>query len=179
MRTSQRPTFAALLSCLGVMMGIVPAQGQFPPQPLGVVSCSASPVVPLVRRSNIAALQGSIPIACANTPGVATEFVTTIPTDVTALFTNANATNNIDFSEGPTITDAVLVINSNHSMTPVTTSSTPPPPLPQYGQLTAPNQIQWFGVELPVPGAPLNAASPPRCVRVTEPCAIRQPRPFR
>ena len=44
-------------------------------------------------------------------------FVTTIPTNVTALF-NVFVTNNINFSEGPTTTDAVLVINENNSMTP-------------------------------------------------------------
>ncbi len=92
---------------------------------------------------------------------MATDFVTTLPTNVTALFTNANATNNIDFSEGPTITDAVLVINSNDSMTPVINSTIPPPPLPQYGEIAAPSLIQWLAVQFPVPGAPLNSASPP------------------
>ena len=99
MGTSHPLAFVTVLTCLAAMMGTVPAQGQpFPPQPLGSVSCSASPVVPLVRRSNIAALQGSIAIVCTNTPGVATAFVTTIPTNVFALFTNANATNNIAIS---------------------------------------------------------------------------------
>ncbi len=61
MRTSHRLTFAAVLTCLAAMICTVPAQGQpFAPLPLGVVSCSAFPVVPLVRRSNIAALQGAV-----------------------------------------------------------------------------------------------------------------------
>ena len=162
MRTSHRLAFVTVLTCLGAMMGTVPAQSQpFAPLPLGAVSCGAIPNTPIVRNSNIASLQGDIIILCTNTPGVASAFVTTVPINLTALFANANATNNIDFGEGPTITDAVLVINENNSMAPVTTSSTPPPPPPQYGEIFGATQIRWDGVQLPVPGAPLDPSNPP------------------
>ena len=60
MRTRHRHIFVTVLICLGAMLGIVPSQGQFPPQPSGVVSCTATSVAPIVRRSNIAALQGDV-----------------------------------------------------------------------------------------------------------------------
>ena len=40
-------------------------------QPLGVSSCSATPVVPLVRAEGVAEAAGDIDILCTNTPGLA------------------------------------------------------------------------------------------------------------
>ncbi len=77
-------------------------------------------------------------------------------------------TNNIDFGEGPDITDAVLIINENHA-DPVTTSTFGGPdprfPKPQYGRYVPGdiNPLVWQGVNIPIPGAPNDTGNPIDC----------------
>ena len=93
--------------------------------PLGVISCSATPVTPLVRAEGVAEATGDIDILCTNTPGVATEPELYLPTNLVVLTTNTNVTNSIGLVTGGGVntTEAVVIINANHGATPTVTSA--------------------------------------------------------
>jgi hypothetical protein len=78
---------------------------------------------------------------------------------------NTDITNRIDFGSGADVTDAVLVIEDNEPATPTVISTLGGPdarfPVPQLGELQIATRFNWPSVMLPVPGAPLNTASPP------------------
>ena len=134
-------------------------------QPLGVISCSATPVTPLVRAEGVSEAGGDIDILCTNTPGVSVNVVQYLPTNLNVLANNTNFTNSIGLVAGGVVdlTEAVVIINSNHSMLPSATSDVPPTggdepdsrfPGPQYMELTGDTVLTANKLQFPVPGAP-------------------------
>ena len=130
--------------------------------PLGVISCSATPVTPLVRAEGVAEATGDIDILCTNTPGAVTEPELYSTTNLTVLSTNTNVTNSIGLvtGGGPNTTEAVVIINANHGL-PSTTSDlggggAPDGrfPGPQYMGLIGNTQLEALGLLFPVPGSP-------------------------
>jgi len=125
---------------------------------LGIVTCVATAVPPIIRAEGIAELTGDIVLACTN-PGFPGGLGTSIQTNLSVSL-NVNITNNIDFG-GSDITDAVLVVNENNCSSPASAGatfggcSTPDPRFqdPQLGKLAATNRIEWEGFVLPIPGA--------------------------
>ncbi|MEO1084070.1 MAG: hypothetical protein AAFY88_07495, partial [Acidobacteriota bacterium] len=138
------------------------AQAQIPSSTLGLVTCQATAVPPVVRAEGIAELVGDIVLTCTNTPGVADPGTNTIVTNLSVSL-NVNVTNNIDF-QADDIVDAVLVINENNCDDPVDSGSvfspggcvTPDDRFqdPQLGRLAANNRIEWNEIAIPVPGTP-------------------------
>ena len=131
--------------------------------PLGVISCSATPVTPLVRAEGVAEATGDIDILCTNTPGVATEPELYLPTNLVVLTTNTNVTNSIGLVTGGGVntTEAVVIINANHGATPTVTSvlggTDARFPGPQYMGLIGNTQLEALGLQFPVPGSPNDA----------------------
>jgi hypothetical protein len=121
-----------------------------------------------VRAEGIAEITGDIVLLCQNTPPVAGGvFVSYLVSNI-SISLNVNVTNNIDFGEGATITDSVLIINENNYIDPVGDPTDTLPgtlgtlgdafvPLPQHGRLAANNRLEWDQVNIPVPGGPRNA----------------------
>jgi predicted ThiF/HesA family dinucleotide-utilizing enzyme len=152
---------ALLLVALAVTAGGV-ANAQTPALILGLVTCQATAVPPVVRAEGIAELVGDIVLTCTNTPpagnnGPQTQFLVTN----VSVSLNVNVTNNIDFTAEDDITDAVLVINENNCTDPSTAgtvfSSCGAPDGgfqdPQFGRLANVNRLEWNRVSIPVPGA--------------------------
>ena len=142
--------------------------------PLGVIQCSATPVTPLVRAEGVAEASGDIDITCSNTPGVSEDVELYLITNLNVLATNTNFTNPIGLVTGPGVgddtTDAVVIINSNHSMFPSATSDVPPSggdeddsrfPGPQFLTLNGDTLLTANGMQFPVPGAPNNGLRDP------------------
>ncbi len=140
--------------------------------PLGVIQCSATPVTPLVRAEGVAEASGDIDITCSNTPGVSEDVELYLITNLNVLATNTNFTNPIGLVTGPGVgddtTDAVVIINSNHSMFPSATSDVPPSggdevdsrfPGPQFLTLSGDTLLTANGLQFPVPGAPNDPAA--------------------
>ena len=138
--------------------------------PLGTLSCSATPVTPLVRAEGVAEAAGGIDIVCTNTPGASTEAVQYLLTNLNVLAANVNFTNSIGVVTGGGVdtTDAVVIINSNHSMFPSATSDVPPSggdeadtrfPGPQYMELSDDTLLTANAMVFPVPGAPTDGVS--------------------
>ena len=134
-------------------------------QPLGVISCSATPVTPLVRAEAVSDVAGDIDIVCTNTPGVSEEVELYLPTNLNVLATNTNFTNSLGLVGGAAFAqvEAVVVINANNSTKPSATSDVPPTggdepddrfPGPQFGILSGDTLLTWNGIQFPVPGAP-------------------------
>lgn len=153
----------ALLLVLGIMLGVNVASAQVPSQILGVVTCQATAVPPVVRAEGIAEIVGDIVLVCQNTPpgagGDATRnrLVTNVSVSL-----NVNITNNINYGEGSSVSDAVLIINENNCDNPSSQGSafgdecvTPDSRFqdPQLGVLAASNRLEWNRVDFPVPGA--------------------------
>jgi len=160
------------IALLLVLMATVAASAQTPSLTLGVVTCTATAVPPVVRAEGIAELVGDIVLACVNTPpptnqGPATN---TVLTNVSVSL-NVNVTNNINFNGDPSITDAVLVINENNCVSPANEGSTfsscgafdPRFQDPQFGRLAANNRIEWNRVSFPIPGAADNNVGDSDC----------------
>jgi hypothetical protein len=153
---------AAVLLTLLIVVTLSAGVAQAQPQ-LGLISCTATAVPPVVRAEGIAELAGDILLNCAATPG-STDFPIDNPANPVlhvnvGVQLNVNVTNNISGS----VTDAVLIINENHCVTPQQLGS-------QYGndscaagqfqdaQLgTKPGnqntRLEWNDVSFPVPGA--------------------------
>ncbi|MCB0220553.1 MAG: hypothetical protein KDH09_12710, partial [Chrysiogenetes bacterium] len=155
----------ALLLVLGIMLGVNVATAQTvrPSQSLGVVTCQATAVPPVVRAEGIAEIVGDIVLVCQNIPpgaGTGEPTRNRIVTNVSVSL-NVNITNNINFGEGSNVTDAVLVINENNCTNPNNSGSvfgsctTPDIRFqdPQLGTLAAANRLEWNEVDFPVPGA--------------------------
>ena len=88
-----------------------------------------------------------------------------LPTNLNVLANNTNFTNSIGLVAGGVadLTEAVVIINSNHSMIPSATSDVPPTggdepdsrfPRPQYMELTGATTLTANEMQFPVPGAP-------------------------
>ena len=154
------------------LLGTGAASAQVPPANLGVITCNAVAVPPIVRAEGIAELLGDIVIICINTPpsvgGVpVTELVTNF-----SVSQNVNNTNNLQSAD---FTDAVLIINENNCVDPVfvggsgigvgspSCNGSPAPDErfqdPQFGELGAATNVVWNGIHFPVPGGP-SAAFP-------------------
>jgi len=125
---------------------------------LGLVTCVATAVPPVVRAEGIAELTGDIVLICSSPAiqgGLGSQIVTNFSVSL-----NVNITNNVDFQE-PDMTDAVLVINENNCTEPSNDGGsfsgcdTPDARFqdPQFGRLAATNRLEWNGVNFPVPGA--------------------------
>jgi hypothetical protein len=155
-----------VLMALVAMMGGIAANAQTPSQPLGLVTCQATAVPPVVRAEGIAELVGDIVLTCVNNPVGGDPGINTITTNLSVSL-NVNVTNNIDFQEDD-IVDAVLVINENNCDDPASVGSsfgscdTPDDRFqdPQLGRLAANNRIEWNEVAIPVPGTPTDPDSP-------------------
>jgi hypothetical protein len=154
----------ALLSLLALaVVGSGVAQAQAPL--LGLVSCSATAVPPVVRAEGIAELVGDIVLSCLGTTG-ATDAPSTYLKSNISVSLNVNITNNIDFGEGSDVTDAVLIINENNCTQPSALGATyggagcsPPSPQfqdPQYGRLRDVNRLEWDEVDFPFPGVDID-----------------------
>ncbi len=162
------------IALLLVMMAAVSASAQFaqPSLTLGVVTCTATAVPPVVRAEGIAELVGDIVLACVNIPPPTNQGPTlnTLLTNVSVSL-NVNVTNNINFNGDPTITDSVLVINENNCVAPANVGetygncATPDNRFqdPQFGRLSANNRIEWNRVAFPIPGAADNGIGDPDC----------------
>jgi hypothetical protein len=157
-----RKSSIALLLILGIMLGVNVASAQVPSQSLGVVTCQATAVPPVVRAEGIAEIVGDIVLVCQNIPpgaGLGDPTRNRIVTNVSVSL-NVNITNNINFGEGSTTSDAVLVINENNCTDPSPLGSVfgdcVTPDLrfqdPQLGTLAASNRLEWNEVDFPVPG---------------------------
>ena len=162
------------IALLMVMMAAVSASAQAPPPSLtlGLVTCTATAVPPVVRAEGIAELVGDIVLTCNNTPppnnaGPATN---TLLTNISVSL-NVNVTNNINFNGDSAITDAVLVINENNCTSPANEGSTfsscgafdPRFQDPQFGRLAATNRLEWNRVSFPIPGAADNGVGDADC----------------
>jgi hypothetical protein len=154
----------ALLLVLGIMLGVNVASAQIPSQTLGVVTCQATAVPPVVRAEGIAEIVGDIVLVCQNTPpGVGGNPAQNRVVTNVSVSLNVNITNNINFGAGTNVTDAVLIINENNCTAPSAVGSTfspagctvPDPRFqdPQFGTLAANNRLEWNQVDFPVPGA--------------------------
>jgi hypothetical protein len=162
------------IALLLVVMAAVSASAQTP-QPsltLGVVTCTATAVPPVVRAEGIAELVGDIVLACVNIPPPTNQGPTfnTLLTNVSVSL-NVNVTNNINFNGDSSITDSVLVINENNCVSPANNGSvfgncaTPDNRFqdPQFGRLAANNRIEWNRVSFPIPGAADNGIGDADC----------------
>jgi hypothetical protein len=157
------------------MFSVNVAQAGVPAIPalrLGVISCTAAAVPPIVRAEGIAELVGDIIMNCVNTPpGVGGTYTNTV-------FTNLSVSLNTLVTNNPRPTpnvDAILVINENNCEEPSATGGdfnscaggTPNDPRfqnAQYGVLADDNRVEWNGVAIPVPGAPEDPGNPdPDC----------------
>ena len=152
----------ALLLVLGIMLGVNVASAQLPSNTLGVVTCQATAVPPVVRAEGIAEIVGDIVLVCQDIPpGVGGDPTRNRIVTNVSVSLNVNITNNINFGSGTNVTDAVLVINENNCISPSATGSvfggctTPDPRFqdPQFGTLAAANRLEWNQVDFPVPGA--------------------------
>jgi len=162
MAALKKSLMALLLVALAVTAGGV-ANAQTPALSLGLVTCQATAVPPVVRAEGIAELVGDIVLTCTNTPpagnsGPLTQYLVTN----VSVSLNVNVTNNIDFGAGDDVTDSVLVINENNCTDPSPTGTvfsgcaTPDGGFqdPQFGVLANVNRLEWNRVSIPVPGAP-------------------------
>jgi hypothetical protein len=161
MAALKKSLMALLLVALAVTAGGV-ANAQTPALSLGLVTCQATAVPPVVRAEGIAELVGDIVLTCTNTPpagnsGPLTQYLVTN----VSVSLNVNITNNIDFLADD-VTDAVLVINENNCTSPSPTGTVfgscgaPDGGFqdPQFGVLANVNRLEWNEVSIPVPGAP-------------------------
>ena len=124
-----------------------------------------------MRAEGVAEATGDIDIVCSNTPGVSDEVVQHLITNLNVLATNTNFTNSLGLVTGGadfTTTEAVVIINSNHSTTPSATSDLSGGtdsrfPGPQYMTLSGDTLLTANGMQFPVPGAPNNGISTAAC----------------
>jgi len=158
---------AGWLRLAGFAVGLVLSCGalraQVPPLTLGLVTCQAVAVPPVVRAQGVAELIGDIFLTCTNTPpaGNSGPLVRYLVTSASVSL-NVNVANDVDFGAGADISDAILQTNENHCESPSATGNTfgtcpvPDPEfqVPQYGKLAAVNRLEWSNVAIPVPGAP-------------------------
>jgi len=169
MAALKKSSIVLLLAVMGVLSADKAAgQPAGPPsQRLGLVTCVATAVPPVVRAEGIAELVGDIVLTCQNSaiPGATTgQLINTLVTNLSVSL-NVNVTNNIDFGAGADVTDAVLIINENNCTAPSAVGSVfPTDPgacaapdarfqVPQYGRLAATNRLEWNEVSFPIPGA--------------------------
>jgi len=126
--------------------------------------------VPILSRAEaLADLTGIARLDCSNDgDSVHDPSLQDINTHVSAAISfslNTSITNRINFGPGTTITDAVLVVGENEPAAPTVISTLGGPdgrfPVPQLGELETATSFRWPDVLFPVPGAPLNTASPP------------------
>lgn len=140
------------------------------PLTLGVITCTATAVPPVVRAEGIAELVGDIVLACTNIPpGIGGPLTSFLVTNISVSL-NVNVTNNINYGKGSTITDAVLIINENNCVDPnplgsvfdgdgaafpacTATTADSDVQHPQFGSQAAPNRLEWNEVAFNVPGA--------------------------
>ena len=127
----------------------------------GQITCSATSVPPIVRAEGLAERLGDIVLQCtlqviglteAGSSGQSSGYVSVN----IAVNLNTTVTNNRNFGQGSSVTDAILVTNENNAQTPSAESvlggPNPSYPLPQFGVLAASNRIEWTGVLFPIPG---------------------------
>ena len=152
----------ALLLVLGIMLGVNVASAQaIPSLNLGLVTCQATAVPPVVRAEGIAEIVGDIVLVCQNTGNALGDPTRNRIVTNVSVSLNVNITNNINFGEGSNVTDAVLIINENNCVDPAPAGSTfgdcVTPDVrfqdPQLGTLAANNRLEWNEVDFPVPGA--------------------------
>jgi hypothetical protein len=182
MAALKKTSIVLLLLAVMVILstGVESAQAQpVPALTLGVITCNATAVPPVVRAEGIAELTGDIVLTCQNIPPPLNNGnpVAHLETNVSVSL-NVNVTNNIDWGTDG-ITDAVLVINENNCTTPNTrgarfeglhADACDVPDLrfqvPQFGRLAATNRLEWNRVAFPIPGAASNGLAGQDCLIV-------------
>ena len=174
MAALKKSLMALLLVTLAVMAGGVANAQPVPPLSLGVITCQATAVPPVVRAEGIAELVGDIVLTCINVPpaGNSGPLTRYLVTDVRVLL-NVNVANNVEWTgAGEQITDAVLVVNENNCTSPSELGGSfggcgaPNAEFqdPQFGTLANINGIEWDQVSIPVARAPRDVRDPFTCV---------------
>jgi len=150
----------ALLLALSISAPV--ASAQVPSLELGVITCQAVAVPPVVRAEGIAELVGDVILTCQNIPPAVPigNMTAYLETNISVSL-NVNVTNNIDFGDGGDVTDAVLIVNENNCDDP-----TPAQAFgcgangtvqgPQHGRLAAANRLEWNQISFPIPGTPVS-----------------------
>ena len=132
---------------MGIAAGWILSSGSSFSQPL---SCSVTTSALKFRAAGTADLMGDVIFQCVPGPRPVSG-QSYISGDVT-IFINTNVTSRLT---GNGDSDAVLVINENHTM-PSHTSTLGGPdknlPVPQFGHICGANCLQWSGVQIPAPG---------------------------
>ncbi len=137
-----------------------------PSADLGVIHCSATASVPLVRIEGTRELAGDVMLTCHNAlPAVGFEPKGYVEADI-SLSLNVDVSNRISFGLGPNVTDAVLVVNENHC--PVSSANrtfgncgparqTVQDPMPGRLEATRPRTLRWTRIAIPIPGAAIGS----------------------
>jgi len=157
----------ALVALTMLSTGVANAQvvlGPVPSQTLGVITCNATAVPPIVRAEGIAEIVGDIVLTCVNIPPPNNDgpAVNTVVTNVSVSL-NVPITNNIDFGSAG-FSDAIVVINETNCVDPSETGGSfdcvnggtdQSFQDPQQGFLieSAGNRLEWNEVNFPIPGA--------------------------
>ena len=137
---------------------------------LGVIRCSATSTIPLIRSEGLSELIGDIVITCQNSAphtGVAgTGFV---DVDIT-LALNARNANRLNYGNGPDVTDAILVVNEKNCFVPSPvrviggcslSDETVQDPLLARLDRTDTLKLHWREIALPIPGAAIGSFTNP------------------
>ena len=170
MAALKKGSIALMLAMLLAVSIYAPVANAQPSLELGVITCQAVAVPPVVRAEGIAELVGDVILTCQNIPpAVPSGNLTAYLETNFSVSLNVNVTNNIDFGDGETVTDSVLVVNENNCSNPTpdqafgcAANSTIQDP--QHGRLAAANRLEWNQISFPIPGTPINSLAPiPNC----------------
>ena len=142
----------------------LPAQSvsPVPSAEVGVIRCSASSTPPLVRGEGMNELVGDILLTCHNAaPASGFEPRGYFEADLSVSL-NAASSNRTDYGLGPTVTDAVLVINGKRCESvgadrrftncAVGNMTVQDPVLARVEPLDS-SRLRWDGIAIPIPGA--------------------------
>lgn len=148
------PRFRLVFVIFAILLAAATAHAQL----IGLVSCTASAVPPVVRAEGISEAVGDIILSCIADSGIVGPNLVITAT----LSLNVFITNNKGFEASSEITDAVMVVNENNCTDPqpspvfgVCGSANPAVQDPQHGLLADVNRLEWTSFNFPVPGAAL------------------------
>ena len=137
-----------------------------PSAELGVIHCSATASVPVVRIEGTRELVGDVVLTCHNAlPAFGFEPMGFVEADI-SLSLNVDVSNASGFGLGADVTDAVLVVNENHC--PVsgahrtfgncgTAQQTVQDPMLGRLDASSPRTVRWTNVAVPIPGAAIGS----------------------
>lgn len=157
-----RPACLALIFLSASLSARAQPGSVWPSAELGVIHCSATASVPLVRIEGTRELAGDIVLTCHNAlPAFGFEPTGFVEADI-SLSLNVDVSNATGFGQGPDVTDAVLVVNENHCPASGasrtfgncgTTQQTVQDPMLGRLDPTRPRTLRWARVAVPIPGA--------------------------